>query len=115
MNPSDADSRDYRRWLVLAIALVGFVIWFVCTFLTGASGSAKFAAAAAGRIALVMAALCVAWPSLQRPARWLPPGFALALVVALGILAARPRLIVVAIPSLGVLLALATMIRILKP
>jgi hypothetical protein len=58
-----------------------------------------------------MAALWLAWSSLRRPARWLPPGFAVLGVVVLAILAAQPRLIVVAIPAFGALLALATLIR----
>lgn len=115
MNDSDANPPDYRRWLVLAIAVIFFAIWIVTTFLMSATGSAKFISAGSGRIALVMTALWLAWSSLQRPARWLPPGFAMAMIVALGILAARPRLIVVAIPALGVLLVLATVIRVVKP
>jgi drug/metabolite transporter superfamily protein YnfA len=101
--------------LVGLVAIVGFAIWGWFTFLHGSSGSAKFVAAACGRIALLMASLWLAWSSLQRPARWLPPGFAMMLIVALAILAARPRLIVVAIPALGVLLAIATVLRFLKP
>ena len=115
MNQSNAEPKDYRRALVLLVAMLCFAIWGAITFLHGQSGSAKFVAAAAGRIALVMVALWLAWSSLQRPASWLPPGFAMMLVVALAILAARPRLIIVAIPALGVLLALATVVRILKP
>lgn len=115
MSKPDADSIDYRRWLVLGIAVVCFAIWVWTTFLLGSSGSTKFLSAASGRIALVLVALWLAWSSLQRPARWLPPGFAMMLIVTLCVLAARPKLIIVAIPALGVLLALATVIRVLKP
>jgi hypothetical protein len=115
MSESEANPRDYRRLLVLVIAVACAVIWGWSTFLHGQSGSAKFVAAASGRIALVMMALWLAWSSLQRPARWLPPGFAMMLIVTMAILAARPRLIIVAIPALGVLLALATVVRVLKP
>lgn len=98
--------------LFLAIALLlvcGFVTWQYQQ-----SGSAKFVAAATGRIGLVMAALWLAWPSLRRPASWLPPGIAVLGVVMLAVLAAQPRLIVVAIPAFGGLLALATFIRSIK-
>lgn len=114
MGSSDAKPFDYRRTAVLLIAIAGIAIWCWLKFLQGPSGSAKFVAAASGRVGLVMLALWLAWSSLQRPARWLPPGFAMTLIVALGILAARPRLIVVAIPALGVLLVLATVVRTLK-
>lgn len=115
MNQPDAKPKDYRRVMVLLVAIVCFAIWATITFLHGQSGSAKFVAAAAGRIALVMVALWLAWSSLQRPASWLPPGFAMMLVVTLAMLAARPRMIIVAIPVLGILLALATAVRVFKP
>ena len=77
-------------------------------------GSSKFAAAATGRIGLVLVALWLAWPSLRRPAAWLPPGVAVAGVVVLAVLAAQPRLIFVAIPAFGALLAIATIVRVFK-
>jgi hypothetical protein len=113
MNVSQNPS-DYRRTMVLVLA-IGLLL--VCGFVTWRyeqSGSAKFAAAATGRIGLVMGALWLAWPSLRRPAKWLPPGVAVLGVVTLAILAAQPRLIIVAIPVFGGLLALATLIRSIK-
>ena len=106
--------RDYRRTMVLVISIVLLVTFVVVTWKYKNQGSAKFIAAATGRIGLVMGALWLAWPSLRRPASWLPPGFAVIGVIALGVLAAQPRLIVVAIPVLGTLLALATVIRSIK-
>ncbi|MGI9474952.1 MAG: hypothetical protein ACR2NZ_25700 [Rubripirellula sp.] len=106
--------RDYRRTMVLVISIVLLVTFAVVSWRFGNQGSAKFVAAATGRIGLVMAALWLAWPSLRRPASWLPPGFAVIGVVALAVLAAQPRLIVVAIPALGTLLALATVVRSIK-
>ena len=110
-NPNEAP--DPRRALVLALSitlLVGSLVarWY------GEGGSASFATSAMGRIGLVMGALWLAWPSLRRPARWLPPGIAVAIVVALGVLAAQPRLIVVAIPAITALLAVAVLVRSLK-
>lgn len=98
--------------LIIAIALLATCA--VVTWKYGGRGSAKFVAAATGRVGLVMGALWLAWPSLRRPASWLPPGFAVIGVVTLGVLAAQPRLIIVAIPALGTLLALATFIRAIK-
>lgn len=110
----EPSSTDYRRILVLVAAIALLVTCAVITWGFGASGSAEFAAAATGRMGLMMMALWLAWPSLRRPASWLPPGFAMAGVIALAILAARPRLIVVAVPALGVLLALTAIIRTMR-
>ncbi len=107
-------STDYRRILVLVTAIALLASYAVISWGIGASGSAEFAASATGRMGLMMMALWLAWPSLRRPASWLPPGFAVAGVVALAVLAARPRLIVVAVPAFGVLLALTTFIRAIR-
>tara|TARA_R110002049_G_scaffold2750_2_gene21762 strand:- start:642038 stop:642424 length:387 start_codon:yes stop_codon:yes gene_type:complete len=108
--PMANEVHDPRRTLVLLLAaalLAGSAAawWF------GEKGAATFAAAAMGRIGLVMGALWLAWPSLRRPARWLPPGVAVLGVVALGVLAASPRLVVVVVPALSVLIALAAVVR----
>ena len=114
-NSKNPFTNDSRRWLVLAIAVVLLAVWAIATFVFQKDGGAgSFASAAAGRIGLVMGALWLAWPSLRRPASWLPPGIAVAGVGALVLLAAQPRLIVVAIPALGLLLAVATTVRVFK-
>jgi hypothetical protein len=95
--------------LILAVGLL-----VACGVLMWRYGQASVAAGATGRIGLVLGALWLAWPSLQRPAQWLPPGFAVMGVLGLVLLAARPRMIIVVIPALGVLLALGTIIRIIK-
>lgn len=114
MNGSKNEPPDFRRHVVLVLAIGLLVTSGVVSLKYGHSGSAKFVAPATGRIGLVLAALWLAWPSLRRPASWLPPGFAVMGVVVLAALAAQPRLIVVAIPAFGVLLALASVIRTLK-
>ncbi|MCG8648279.1 MAG: hypothetical protein MI861_00515 [Pirellulales bacterium] len=104
---------DYRRTMVLIVAALllagGIVSWWY-----GQGAQAKLVTAAMGRVGLVMGALWLAWPSLRRPARWLPPGMAVAGVLTLAILAAQPRLVLVAIPALMGLLTLAAVIRTLK-
>lgn len=82
----------------------------LCWLLTDKSWS-TFASAAMGRIGLVMGALWLAWPSLSRPARWLPPGIAVACVLGLIVLAAQPKLLVFVLPAIGVLTFLATIAR----
>ena len=102
---------DSRRTLVLILAVALLLGGASAWWWGGEQGTATFAAAAMGRIGLVMAALLLAWPSLQRPARWLPPGVAVLGVVALGVLAASPRLVIVVVPALSVLIALAAIVR----
>jgi hypothetical protein len=108
---SESNSPDVRRIVVLILA-VGLLV--ACGVLSWRYGPANVAAGGTGRIGLVLGALWLAWPSLRRPAQWLPPGFAVMGVLALVFLAARPRMIIVVIPALGVLLALGTIIRIIK-
>jgi hypothetical protein len=111
MSTPGSNLNDNRRLLVLILAVGLLVTSGLVTWQYGNAGSAKFIAAATGRIGLVMAALWLAWPSLRRPARWLPPGLAVIGVLILAVLAAQPRLIIVAVPALGVLLTLAMIIR----
>ncbi|MFK8113189.1 MAG: hypothetical protein AB8B91_13355 [Rubripirellula sp.] len=106
--------KDIRRTVVLILAITLIVVYGVIVFGKGQGGANKFFAEAAGRIGLVMGALWLAWPSLRKPARWLPPGVAVMGVVVLAALAAQPRLIVVAIPAMGTLLAIATLVRAMK-
>ena len=103
-------TNDARRTLVLILAVV-LLIGSAAAWWLGREGAATFAAAAMGRIGLVMGALWLAWPSLRRPARWLPPGVAVLGVVALGVLAASPRLVIVVIPAFSVLIALGAVVR----
>jgi len=114
MSKSDKPSVDIRRLMVLVIGVASMIVWAFLRWNYGTEGSTKFATAATGRIGLVLIALWLAWDSLQRPARWLPPGFAMALVVGLCILAARPRLIIVVIPALGILLTVSVFVRMFK-
>lgn len=104
---------DWRRLLVLVCA-IGMLAGCLAMARYGEGGSSNFASGAMGRIGLVLAALWLAWPSLRRPASWLPPGIAAAGVLALAVLAAQPRLIVAAVPALGALLAVAAIVRTFK-
>ena len=103
-------SEDSRRTLVLMLA-IALLIGSAVAWWSGREGVSTFAAAAMGRIGLVMGALWLAWPSLRRPARWLPPGVAVLGVVAMGVLAASPRLVIVVIPAFSVLIALGALVR----
>jgi hypothetical protein len=107
------EETDIRRTLILVSAIT-LLIGSVAAWWYGEGGSGSFAAAAMGRIGLVLAALWLAWPSLRRPASWLPPGMAVAGVLMLAVLAAQPRLVVVAIPAFIGLLTLAAVVRSVK-
>ncbi|MCA9136498.1 MAG: hypothetical protein KDB00_07060 [Planctomycetales bacterium] len=97
---------DVRRTmaLVLSVAMLcaSLIAWW---FLSDSTGT--FIAAACGRIGIVMGALWLAWPSLKRPAKWLPAGAPVIGVVAIIVIAAQPRLIIPAIPIVGGLIAVS--------
>jgi hypothetical protein len=111
---SNSTTRDYRRTLVLvlSVALLAISGWMVWNY--ESTGTVKFVASASGRIGLVLAALWLAWPTLKKPASWLPPGFAVLGVLMLAILAAQPRAVVVMLPAFGALLALASFVRAMR-
>jgi hypothetical protein len=97
--------------LVMSITMliVALAAWWLST---GSSG--KFVAAACGRIGLVMGALWLAWPSLKRPAKWLPASVPVIGVIALVAIAAQPRLIIPAIPIVGGLIAVSAFARVFR-
>ncbi|MCO8120286.1 hypothetical protein NHH03_00960 [Stieleria sp. TO1_6] len=101
---------DIRRLMALLLSitmlLLSLAAWW---FMSGSSG--QFAAAACGRIGIVMAALWLAWPSLKRPAKWLPASAPVIGVIALIVIAAQPRLILPAIPIVGGLITLSALAR----
>lgn len=103
-------STDVRRWMALGVSVVmlsaALAAWFY-----GKSSNADFVAAACGRIGLVMGALWLAWPTLKRPAKWLPASAPVIGVIALVVLAAQPRLIIPAIPIVGGLITLSALVK----
>ena len=105
--------RDHRRTLVLVVS-IALLIGSFASWMYGSESSTKFATAAMGRIGLVLGALWLAWPSLRRPAQWLPPGIAMACLLALVILAAQPRLIVAVVPAVGALIALSMVVKAMR-
>ena len=114
MSTAPKDPNDYHRPMILVCSILLLTCFGVLTWYDGQGGSYKMLANATGRVGLVLAALWIAWPTLQRPIRWLPPGIAVAGVIGIGVIAAQPRLVVVAVPALCTLLALATIVRSLK-
>ena len=107
--PNDAP-RDFRRLLVFVFA-VAFLAGWVGLWWFGESKNSEVIAGGAGRIGLVLGALCLAWDSLRKPAQWLPSGMAFACVIALVVLAAQPRLIIAAVPAIAALIAISALVR----
>lgn len=114
MNDRASDLNDGRRIVIGVLAVIMLITSGLMTLWPGQAGSANFAASACGRMGLVLAALWLAWPSLRKPASWLPPGVPVLCVIGLAAIAAQPRLIVVAIPAIGAIIVLATFVRALR-
>lgn len=80
----------------------------------GDSGSRRFAAGMLGRLGLMMSALWLAWPSLRRPASWLPPGAIVLVIGAIAILAMRPRMVTFLLPTLAILITMGWFVKIFR-
>ena len=67
-----------------------------------------------GRVGLFLGALWLAWPSLRRPAQWVPPGIAMLCLVGLVILAAQPKLRVFILPAIGAAIMAGVIIKAIR-
>lgn len=106
-NPERSGSRRTLA-LIFALLLLAGGGWLA---MSQTDSSLTFASAAMLRIGLVLGMLWLAWPSLKRPARWLPPGIAMLVVLSLVVIAAQPRLILVVLPVAGGLISLGAVVR----
>ena len=102
---------DPRRAMVLGIAVVLIFLSVWISYRMEPTGTTKAISMAAGRIGLVMGALWLAWPSLRRPASWLPPGFAMFGVIVLGVVATQPKTFLILLPAFAGLLTLASILK----
>ena len=105
---------DIRRLILLVLGIGGLAVGLMNQWVDGDSGSRGFASNSAFRMGVVMIAIWLALPTLNKPMRWLPPGVAVACLVAIGALAAQPRLLIVAIPAAGVLLSMTWLVRMFR-
>ena len=111
--PEPETSFDDRRPLTLIASLILMGGSALCYFY-GTGNNAAAAGAVLGRVGAVLFALFIAWPSLRRPAAWLPAGAAIICVVALIAIAAQPKLVIYAIPATGLLIFLSGMVRVTR-
>lgn len=113
----DQSKPDYRRTAagVLAAGLLSFaVLGYATPWLQdwlGSESTSQFLVSAMARIGLVLGAIWLAWDSMRRPARWLPPGLAMVGVVGIVIIAAQPKLIFAIVPLIGGLAVLTSVVR----
>lgn len=109
-SPKQSKPNESRRNLLLAVSLLLLLsgLWLR---LRGGDSALVFASASMLRIGLVMGMLWLAWPSLRRPSQWLAPGMAAVIVLTLIVIAANPRLALVAIPAAGGLITIGAVIR----
>lgn len=92
--------------LAIAFALLALLVWKLKGDLIGGVGATSL-----GRTSLLLGMIWLAWPSLQKPANWLPPGIAVVLlggVVACGM---QPKLAIVLVPLVGTLIAFSGFLR----
>ena len=107
----------YRRTLTgflsvfLLITAGTFAMTTWMTDWVGSQSTRDFLIAGMTRIGLVFGAIWLAWDSLKRPARWLPPGLAVAGVIGIVVVAAQPKLILAIVPLLGGLAILSSILR----
>ncbi|MEO9594473.1 hypothetical protein [Rhodopirellula bahusiensis] len=112
--------RSWRRNVIGILSAVmlclGGVFYFagIGEETLGSASTHAFVTAALLRVGLVLGALWLAWDSLKRPARWLPPGLAVAGVIGIVVVAAQPRLLLAIGPALGVLALLSGVMRIFR-
>ncbi len=113
--PSQAEdfSRDHRRTLVLVLSLGLLAVYGFGVTLSN-DENFKLLSEMSGRIGLFLGALWIAWPSLQRPAQWLPPGIAMMCLMAMVVLAAQPKLRVIIVPVIAALIAVGVVVKIMR-
>ena len=101
MNDFRRSDRDGRRWLLAGLTVLATAVAAVVWWASDGSAASSFVAASAFRIAVVLGCLWMAWPSLKRPMDWLPAGVAGTCLIGLMVIAARPRLVVLVVPLVG--------------
>ncbi len=101
-----------KLMLPLVIVLAGAAIGL---WLFAATGSMLgVGAISLGRLAMLLGLVWLAWPSLQKPAEWLPSGITAIVLVCMGACAVQPRLLLVLVPLVGTLIGIGAAVRFLR-
>lgn len=112
-----SDGWAFRRRLVGGVAVLMLIVAGVGQFTgvieewSGSASTGRFTVAALTRIGLVLGAIWLAWDSLRKPARWLPPGLALVGVIGIVMVAAQPKLVIAILPLFGFLTIFTSVLR----
>ncbi|EMI53814.1 putative membrane protein [Rhodopirellula sallentina SM41] len=107
----------FRRRLVGVVAALMLIVAGLGQFTgmieewSGSASTSRFTVAALTRIGLVLGAIWLAWDSLRKPARWLPPGLALVGVIGIVMVAAQPKLVIAILPLFGFLTIFTSVLR----
>lgn len=113
MSADKTEPRDHRRTLVLVLSVA-----LLSGYLFGKTLEDKsdihLICEMMGRVGLFLGALWLAWPSLRRPAQWVPPGIAMACLMGLVILAAQPKLRVLILPAIGAAIVAGVIVKALR-
>ena len=104
---------DHRRTIVLVLSIV-LLLAYLFGLTSAEDGNFKLISEMMGRVGLFLAALWLAWPSLQKPAQWVPPGVAMLCLIGLVILAAQPRLRVFVIPVIAAAIAFGVVVKAIR-
>ncbi|MEM6779354.1 MAG: hypothetical protein AAF670_16995 [Planctomycetota bacterium] len=106
---STAPTLTYRRMMtgIFSAALLagaaGLHVTGQAAALSGSESAGAFLVAAMTRIGLVAGAFWLAWDSLRRPARWLPPGLVAIGIIGIVVVAVQPRMVMALLPAFGLL------------
>jgi hypothetical protein len=92
--------------LAIAFALLAVLVWKLKGDTIGGVGATSLL-----RTSLLLGAVWLAWPSLQRPATWLPPGISAVILGGIIACAMQPKLAFVLVPLVGSLIAFAGVLR----
>ena len=100
--PRSIPLNNQRRWILGVLGALLLVAGPCIVYFEPWGGEAKFMGSAFLRVGIVFAAICLALPELERIPKWM----FLSLLIAVVIVAWRPRTVVIVAPALILLWAL---------
>jgi hypothetical protein len=110
--PNQFSNWSWRRSVVGVFSITCLLIGGYQT--TIGSGDGLMGRSVFLRAGVAFLMLWIAWPSLVRPAKWLPPGILLLAMIGLAILIGQPKLIPAVLPLFGFVTVAAIVITYLR-